>query len=75
MDASKKRRRTRRVQGSGKITAGKAVTPEQKEPEVQIVYTPAKPFNRKWFVLRLATVAAVVLALILACPSSLRYKM
>lgn len=34
------------------------------EQEVQIVYTPAKPFNRRWFLLRLATVAAVVLALI-----------
>ena len=29
---------------------------------MQIVYTPAKPFNRKWFLLRLATVAAIVLA-------------
>lgn len=34
------------------------------EQEVQIVYTPAKPFNRRRFLLRLATVAAVVLALI-----------
>ena len=35
-----------------------------KEPEVQIQYTPAKPFNRNRFLLRLATVAAVVLALV-----------
>ncbi|MBQ8880566.1 MAG: FtsQ-type POTRA domain-containing protein [Oscillospiraceae bacterium] len=35
-----------------------------KEPEVQVQYTPAKPFNRNRFLLRLATVAAVVLALV-----------
>lgn len=35
-----------------------------KEPEVQIQYTPAKPFNRNRFLLRLATVVAVVLALV-----------
>lgn len=35
-----------------------------REPEVQIQYTPAKPFNRNRFLLRLATVAAVVLALV-----------
>ena len=34
------------------------------ESEAQIHYTPAKPFNRNRFLLRLATVAAVVLALI-----------
>ena len=37
----------------------------EREPEVQIQYTPAKPFNRNRFLLRLATVAAVVLALVL----------
>ena len=36
----------------------------KKEPEIQIQYTPAKPFNRNRFLLRLATVAAVVLALV-----------
>lgn len=36
-----------------------------KEPETQIQYIPAKPFNRKQFLLHLATVAAVVLALVL----------
>ncbi len=34
------------------------------EAEVQIQYTPAKPFNRNRFLLHLATVAAVVLALV-----------
>jgi len=37
----------------------------EREPAVQIQYTPAKPFNRNRFLLRLATVAAVVLALVL----------
>ena len=36
-----------------------------REPEAQIQYTPAKPFNRHRFLLHLATVAAVVLALVL----------
>lgn len=35
-----------------------------KDPELQIQYTPAKPFNRNRFLLRLATVAAIVLALV-----------
>ena len=39
----------------------KPVTPPQPAPEV--VYTPAKPFNRGRFLLHLATVVAVVLAL------------
>lgn len=34
------------------------------EQEVHIQYTPAKPFNRNRFLLRLATVAAVVVALV-----------
>lgn len=33
--------------------------------DIQIQYTPAKPFNRNRFLLRLATVAAVVLAIVL----------
>ncbi len=33
-------------------------------PDEQIVYTPAKPFNRNRFLLRLLTAAAVVLALV-----------
>jgi len=36
-----------------------------KSPEMQVQYTPAKTFNRKRFLLQLATVAAVVLALVL----------
>lgn len=36
-----------------------------KESEIQVQYTPAKPFNRNRFLLRLATVAAVVLAVVL----------
>lgn len=34
------------------------------EPTPDVVYTPAKPFSRSGFVLRLATVAAIVVALI-----------
>ena len=36
----------------------------KKESEIEIQYTPAKPFNRNRFLLHLATVAAVVLALV-----------
>lgn len=36
-----------------------------KGPELQVQYTPAKTFNRNRFLLQLATVAAVVLALVL----------
>lgn len=35
-----------------------------KEGQIEIQYTPAKPFNRNRFLLHLATVAAVVLALV-----------
>ena len=38
----------------------------KKEPEVQVQYTPAKPFNRNRFLLHMATVLAVVLAVFLA---------
>ena len=37
----------------------------RKESEVQVQYTPAKPFNRKRFLLHMATVLAVVLAVLL----------
>lgn len=37
----------------------------EREQGVQIQYTPAKPFNRNRFLLHLATVAAVVLAIVL----------
>jgi len=36
----------------------------KKKSQVEVVYTPPKPFNRNRFLLRLATVAAVVLALL-----------
>lgn len=51
MDRRKKSRPVRRKR-----------TPERKA-EAQVQYTPAKPFNRNKFLLRLATAAAVVLAL------------
>ena len=35
-----------------------------REGQIEIQYTPAKPFNRNRFLLRLATVAAIVLALV-----------
>lgn len=56
-----------RMHVTGNPTRRKAKTPERsrKEPQIQIHYTPAKPFNRNRFLLRLATVAAVVLALFL----------
>lgn len=42
-----------------------AGTQPAKEEKIQIQYTPAKPFNRMRFLLRLATVIAVVLAIVL----------
>lgn len=36
-----------------------------RESEAQVVYTPAKPFNRNRFLLHLVTAAAIVLALVL----------
>lgn len=51
---------------TGRRPRRKAVSSKPvKEPEVQIQYTPAKPFNRNRFLLHLTTVAAVVLALVL----------
>lgn len=40
-------------------------TPPSKEAEMQVQYTPAKPFNRNRFLLHMATVLAVVLAVVL----------
>lgn len=37
----------------------------QKESQIQVQYTPAKPFNRNRFLLHMATVLAVVLAVVL----------
>lgn len=56
MDTSRKRR----TRPSADRRADRPI-PEQ---EVQIVYTPARPFNRRRFFLHLATVAAVVLAVV-----------
>jgi len=52
---------------TGKPAKRKAAAPKRprKERQIQIQYTPAKPFNRNRFLLRLATVAAVVLALLM----------
>jgi len=53
-----------RMHVTGRRVQRKAVH-TKKEPEVKIQYTPAKPFNRNRFLLHLATVIAVVLALVL----------
>ncbi len=45
--------------------SGRPVRKPKPEPKVQVVYTQPKPFSRNRFLLRLATVAAVVLALTL----------
>ena len=37
----------------------------KKESQIQVQYTPAKPFNRNRFLLHMATVLAVVLAVVL----------
>ncbi len=44
--------------------APKAVPPKAAAPTPEVVYTPAQPFNRGRFLLRLATVVAVVIALV-----------
>lgn len=43
-------------------------------PEPDVIYTPPVPINRKKFILRLLTVAAVVLALFLGCTVFFRVK-
>ncbi len=60
-----KNRTAMHVTGNPKRRKASAGKRPRKEPQIQIVYTPAKPFNRNRFLLRLATVAAVVLALVL----------
>ena len=54
--------RRKKMHPSGKPIRRKR-TGMAKKGEAQIQYTPAKPFNRNRFLLRLATAAAVVLAL------------
>ncbi len=46
-------------------TAGRKAARSKQESQVQIQYSPAKPFNRNRFLLHLATVLAVVLAVVL----------
>ncbi len=55
-----------RMYATGKTARRRKTTSRRPviEPEIEIQYTPAKPFNRNRFLLRLATVAAVVLALV-----------
>lgn len=60
-----KNRTAMHVTGTPKRRKASAGKRPRKEPQIQIVYTPAKPFNRNRFLLRLATVAAVALALVL----------
>lgn len=60
-----KNKKTMRVTGSSKRRKTVSGKKERNEQPIQIVYTPAKPFNRNRFLLRIATAAAVVLALIL----------
>ncbi len=61
---TKDRNRTRRPAASARRKRTAPARPG-KESEIQVQYTPAKPFNRNRFLLRLATVAAVVLAVVL----------
>ena len=61
---TKDRKRTRRPAASARRRRT-APARSGKESEIQVQYTPAKPFNRNRFLLRLATVAAVVLAVVL----------
>lgn len=49
---------------TGKSTRRQSARPS-KQPEMQVQYTPAKPFNRNRFLLHMATVLAVVLAVVL----------
>ena len=53
------------VIGNASRRRASATDQPKRESEVQVQYTPAKPFNRNRFLLHLATVAAVVLALVL----------
>ena len=54
-----------RMYGSGKTARRRASAKGRSSQQVQVMYTPAKPFNRNRFLLHLATVAAIVLALVL----------
>ncbi len=65
--ASGRTRQNRAPVGKGKAAVkqkGKRRPPSAKEPTPDIVYTPPGPFNRNRFLLQLATVIAVVFALL-----------
>lgn len=62
MDTKQKKRRTPPAAGSRTVQKRTRKKPQRPTPDV--VYTPAKPFNRNRLLLRLATVVAVVLALV-----------
>lgn len=61
MDTKEKKRNT----ASAGTRSRERVRQKKKPVDQDVVYTPPKPFNRGKFLLRLATVAAVVLALVL----------
>lgn len=58
------RRRTGTPRQEREHPVRRRTSPRRKDPDAEIVYTPPVPFNRGRFVLRLATVVAVVLALL-----------
>ena len=63
MDTKNKRRGPQRV--TGRPAPQKPVRRQRKLRDSDVVYTPPKPFKRGRFLLHLATVAAVVLAIVL----------
>ena len=64
MDTKDRRRRPKPVPAK-KTQARKPVRKERKLRDSDVVYIPPKPFQRGRFLLRLATVTAVVLAVVL----------
>ena len=64
MDTKEKRKRPRASAGSTQRRK-RPVRRERKVRDTDVIYTPPKPFQRGRFLLRLATVAAVVLAVVL----------
>ena len=64
MDTKEKRKHLQPVGGSPK-QGSRPVRRERKLKDADVVYTPPKPFKRGRFLLRLATVLAVVLAIVL----------
>lgn len=62
--AEKDRRRTRAAAKAARPRQRKKAPTRVRPESEEIVYTPPKPFQRKQFLLRMATVLAVVLALV-----------